>query len=215
MAEANYSPDKQAVYLLEFEKLRQEIDNRTQISSNLVFAELTALGVGFSFYDKIPDVLIGLTIISCFLWLLWLDQTVQIYKIAAYIGCRLSPNLKKISAVGFEWESFLRIIDKGGAKAALILYGPSRMKDKLVKVHPTEYIGSYITILFGVLPPLFLIIYSVQVQQGLKDGKFFGASIRFFFLFTTLSLWVFACWQFIRFRQIINMVNDALYVEDR
>src|SRR6266705_1292715 len=117
------------VDLAEFDRLREEIDNRTELSVNLVLAEIAALGAGISVVDKVPDVLLGLAAVSGFLWLLWMDHTEAIHKIALYIAHELAPRIQISYAGGLGWEKFLRGLDstdkltrKGRRKSNIVLY---------------------------------------------------------------------------------------------
>jgi hypothetical protein len=149
--------------LAEFDRLREEIDNRTQLSTNLVLAEIAALGAGISVLDKVPDVLLGLSAVSSFLWLLWMDHTEQIYKIAAYIAQQLAPRLRARDPECLGWERFLRILDKGGKEAGRLLYGQLGEREDEVRVQPTRNIGTYILLLFGFTAPILWAAYSLIV----------------------------------------------------
>src|SRR5437588_5584259 len=123
------------VDLTEFVRLRDEIDNRTDLSTKLVLAEITALGAGLSVMGRVPelpDVMLGLAAVSTFLWLFWMDHTEQIYKIALYIAQRLAPRLQQSHPGSLAWEKFGRGL--GGAKREM------RRPGKIVE---------YISLLFG------------------------------------------------------------------
>lgn len=200
------APDLQAVHLAEFDRLREEIDNRTQLSTNLVIAELTAFGAGISFFDKVPDVLVGLALVSSYLWLLWLDHTEQIYKIAAYIGCRLAPRMRAgEEALG--WEHFLRVLDAGGVAATEALFGVSAERRE-VEVQPTRNVGRYIMLLFGVSPPALLLLYLLPFERG--PAGMLEETLRFAAVLLALALWAYACRQYRRFRRTITTIDDAL-----
>src|SRR5215217_4678149 len=92
------------VDLIEYANLRNEINNRTQLSAGLVGLNLAALGAGISIIRHVPDIVVALAGVSSFLWLLWIDHTSQIYKIAAYIGLCLAPRLREGTEELLGWE---------------------------------------------------------------------------------------------------------------
>src|SRR6266481_5511058 len=92
-----------AVDLCEFKELRAEINNRTQLSTGLVGLQLAAIGSGLAVIKDYPDVVLALAALSSFLWLLWIDHTSQIYKIAAYIGLKLAPRLRSGNSELLGW----------------------------------------------------------------------------------------------------------------
>jgi len=100
-----------AVDLSEYEQLRNEINNRTQLSAGSIALQLAALGAGLSVLKDFPDVVVALAMVSSFLWLLWIDHTSQIYKIAASIGLRLAPRLRERNLELLGWEHFMRTLD--------------------------------------------------------------------------------------------------------
>src|SRR3954447_26064052 len=151
--------------LAEFDKLRQEIDNRTTLGSNVVALELTAVGASVAVADSVPDALLGLAAITCCLWLLWLDHAVQVYKIASYIGVQLAPRVTGI--VGrpvLGWESYLRALDAGGQRAWRVLF-PSGAPAHAgaAPVTETRSVASYVTLLFGGIPIVTIGVYIVVV----------------------------------------------------
>src|SRR5215471_17255465 len=95
---ADSRDSSRTINLTEYKQLRGEINNRTQLSAGLVALQLTALGAGIFVMKEHPAVVIALTAVSSFLWLLWIDHTSQIYKIAFYIGMNLAPRLREEDA---------------------------------------------------------------------------------------------------------------------
>jgi hypothetical protein len=145
--------------LLEFERLRQEIDNRTQISNNLILGCIAAFGAGIPFIIQNPDVLLGLAFVATLLWLLWMDQTEQIYKCALYIGTQLSPKYKNICTKPFFWEEFLRIINQNNQETIRLLYPETLNKNLTIHVRPTRHIMTFTLLIFCGLAGTALSLY--------------------------------------------------------
>jgi hypothetical protein len=199
------------VHLCEYERLRNEINNRTQLSSGLVALQLAALGAGLSVLDKLPDVVLVLAAVSSFLWLLWIDHTSQIYKIAAYIGLRLAPRLHEGDEELLGWEHFMRILDQGGQKAATALFG--RSSSKSVKILRTEVIGRFISILFGASPPLLIVGFMIAKHEKVFDWNtilsFHGAILVLALGLASIA-WLYAWRQYSLFVKMRRSIDQAL-----
>jgi hypothetical protein len=118
--------DDTALDAAELQALRQEITSHFTLSATLIALELAAFGSSLSFVDKSTHVLAGLAVISSFLWLLWIDHSTQILKIAAYIAIELAPRMRQhLGRPVLGWEVFLRCINSGGERSATALYGVS------------------------------------------------------------------------------------------
>jgi hypothetical protein len=107
--------------LVEYDRLRQEVDNRTQIAYGLVGLDLTALGLGLAASGSLPEVIIGLAVVSAFLWMLWVNNVGQVWKIAAYTEIALGPRVRQSHPDALGWEWFLRQLDRGGEDARGVL----------------------------------------------------------------------------------------------
>jgi len=113
--------------MVEYQALRQEVSNRQALSSTLVAADLAIFGAGVSVGIKYPDVLFALAVISSMLWLFWLSQTMQIYRIAAYVALEIRPSLRRIYGHDLlNWESYVRRLTRSRAMAIEALYGNQR-----------------------------------------------------------------------------------------
>lgn len=152
--------------LAELQHLRVEIMTRAQIAMTLIVAELTAVGAGLSIVATFPDVLLGLAFVSPFLWILWLDYSSQIHKIAAYISLRLKPRLEAAGSDGLGWEDFYRRVDEGGATAAAALGLPAGKKVTLKRV---AHISRYMMVLFALTPIILLAVYLVRFEWDTAD----------------------------------------------
>jgi hypothetical protein len=112
------------IHIVDYERVRDEIDNRTKLSSQLLNYDLIVIGAVIASYDKIPhEVTIVGAWLSSILWLMWLDHTTAIYKLAAYLEVVLTRRLRQYHANVLGWEYFLRELDAGGNRASQILYG--------------------------------------------------------------------------------------------
>jgi hypothetical protein len=144
--------------------------------------------------DKHSEVVVALAAVSSFLWLLWIDHTSQIYKIAAYIGLRLAPRLRDRDAGLLGWEHFMRILNQGGEKAAIALRRPSEE----IKLLRTESIGRFVSLLFGVTPLLLIVGFIiakygfvVAAYRELLDYRTIP-SLRGWILVLAFSAWIYA-----------------------
>lgn len=214
------------VDIVEFERLREEIDNRTQISNNLIVAYITALGAGFAFFDKVgEDLFLGLAAISIFLWLMWIDHTAQIYKIGSYIGRRLAKRISETHPEGFGWEKYLRVIDPGGSEATRELYG-REVKERTLPSMGTRNISSYIMLLFGVPAPLLIVMYFLHLlsKHGESYRTFIGGVMassplgsldvnglfRLVAFAAVLSLYIYSLKGYWKFKGWISVIEDSL-----
>src|SRR3954451_20806531 len=183
--------------LAEFDKLRQEIDNRTTLGSNVVALELTAVGASVAVADSVPDALLGLAAITCCLWLLWLDHAVQVYKVASYIGVHLAPQLTKAAGRPvLGWETYLRALDAGGQRARLALFpagAPGDVGDN--PVTETRSGASYVTLLFGGIP---LVTTGVYVAVVIDRYESTAELVRFAGVAVVAALWIAS---FVRYRE--------------
>lgn len=133
--------------LVEFERARDEIDKRTELSANLINYEIVLVGVLLSASASMPrEALVVGACVSCIFWLMWIDHTSQIYKIAGYIGVRLAPRLRAADSRALGWELFLRQLDEGGAESATAL-GIEAQGARMPFLH-TSGINRYILLLF-------------------------------------------------------------------
>ena len=197
------------VNLAEFDKLRQEIDNRTTLGSQVVALELTAVGAAVAVAAAVPDALLGLAAVTCCLWLLWLDHAVQVYKIASYIGVQLAPRVSQnVGRPVLRWESYLRTLDAGDLASWRALF-PSGSHDQRddSPVTETRSVASYVTLLFGGIPVVAISIYVVLVS------KRFGAEgeiIRYVSVALVAVLWIASLIRYRQFQAAAGHIVDAL-----
>lgn len=102
-----------------------------------------------------PPIMIALGVISTLLWLFWLTQTMQVYRIAAYISLELRPRLIDIYQMRLlEWESYVRRFTANRESAAQVLYR-GRRDMRAPRIFRNRD-GVYISLLFGGGTPLLL-----------------------------------------------------------
>jgi hypothetical protein len=178
------------VHVAEYEALRSEILSRTQMGNGLVTLEIAALGAGLSTFSTLPEVLVGLAAVSSVLWLLWIDQASQVWKIAFYIAERLAPELQKRVPGALGWEQFLRQFDQGGDAGKAV----------------TTNINLYMTLVFGGAPPLLLVGYAAN--SGSLSGS--EGAFRILALLAGTGLWLFAARVYRDFRRAIRNLDHRI-----
>jgi hypothetical protein len=100
--------DELEVYLKEYERLRAEIDNRALLQHGILAAGAAAAGATLSVVDKTPEALLGLGLLLTYLWLMWLDHGLQIYRIAAYIATVTRRAIVPSGSTALSWEWWYR-----------------------------------------------------------------------------------------------------------
>ncbi|MBW8482330.1 hypothetical protein [Actinomadura parmotrematis] len=139
--------------------LRQEITSRIGLMNAIVALELAALGTGLSVLRESTHVLAGLAIISSFLWLLWMDQSLSTFKIAAYLAIELGPRLEEgAGRPTLRWELFLRQVEAGGTASvgALYRHAPPPGACGISRTIRADW---YVTLLFGGTSPVMVLLY--------------------------------------------------------
>jgi hypothetical protein len=196
--------DDTALDAAELQALRQEITSHFTLSATLIALELAAFGSSLSFVDKSTHVLAGLAVISSFLWLLWIDHSTQILKIAAYIAIELAPRMRQhLGRPVLGWEVFLRCINSGGERSATALHGVSRPpRAKIVRPLRPEW---YAPLLFGVAPPL---LFALYVSANLRSGT--ATTVVWLACAAGGALWVFTISRFIDFVHNAKVIDRAI-----
>lgn len=194
------------VDLAEYDRLRQEVDNRTQIANGLVGLELTALGVGLASAGSLPEVIIGLAVVSAFLWMLWVDHAGQIWKIAAYTGIDLGSRLRRSHPDALGWERFLRRLDRGGDEARRVLGLPAGAR--ALAMPKTSNVGLYISLIFGGSPLVLLAVSLISLFDDDMDGV--GRGVRVAAIAGALVVWVLALRAFRQFRRLAATIDAAI-----
>lgn len=188
----------------ELQTLRQEITSHFTLSTTLIALELAAFGSSLSLVDKSTHVLAVLAVISSFLWLLWIDHSTQILKIAAYISIDLAPRMNQcLGRPVLGWESFLRRINSGGGRSATALYGASPPpRVAIVRPLRSEW---YTPLLFGAAPPL---LFALYVSANLRGGT--ATPVVWLACAAGGALWVFTISRFIDFVHNAKVIDRAI-----
>jgi len=218
---AGREPDPHAgndeVDLADYGRARDEIDNRTELSAQLMNYELALVAAVIASYDKIPHEASAVAAcVSSLFWLMWIDHTSQIYKLAAYIELVLAHRVRQRHPGALGWERFLRDLDAGGAKAAAVLYGNAAGRD--IRVPATSGIGRYISLLFGgssiVLLTLFISEFGSRMLRAARSGQ--GAALaeiellRIGLALAAGALFVYAIIKNAQLRALMRAVSDAV-----
>jgi hypothetical protein len=196
-------PMTSAVDLAEFERLRQESDSRALINSGLLAVELTALGGGLAAFNRFPDVVYALAVVSSFLWLQWLDNAGHCYKIGAYIALRLAPRLRRSAPGALAWEEFLREVHRGDAWRALGL--TAAPKWRFPSRWPT--VSDYAAIVFGGTP---LALLSIGLVKIVSEPCSANRIIRVAASVAALAGWGIAFGHFRQFKRLNRMIDNAI-----
>lgn len=194
--------DAADVDIAEVQCLRQEITTRITLEHALVALELAALGTGLTLGGTTVYVLAALAAISSFLWLLWMDQSLWTYKIAAYLAVEVAPRLS--SQVGrpvLGWESFLRRIDASGPGSGKALY-PRATGGRRYLVRSGLRADLYAPILFGGTPPVLLTLYALARRAG-PGGIWTGCAAGGL-------LWLYAISRFADFMHNAKVLDSAI-----
>ncbi|MFD7976320.1 hypothetical protein [Streptomyces sp. NPDC059071] len=203
-------PTPEEIDITEFQNLRAEINNRTNLAYALITLQLAALGTGLSLMTRLPDVLLGLAAASSFLWLFWVDHAGQVYKIASYIALELSPQLTAgVSRPVLRWEHFLRRIDAGGGTTVRALYGASAPQGR-VYVQSSTAADMYSMLLFGCTPVLMICGYVVVMLVGRERPVVLVVVPAV----AATGLWVYTVTRFRGFRKMVSTIGTAIRASD-
>jgi hypothetical protein len=192
----------------EIQSLRQEITTRIGLMQAIVAVELAALGTGLTILHDYAHVLAGLAAISSFLWLLWLDQSLSTYKIAAYLAIEVAPRMQQITARRtLGWEAFLRRVESGGQESVHALYqGALPPSGGIVRSVRADW---YVPLLFGASPPILLTLY-VRASSNIESSLLLiGLASLIGGLF-----WLFAISRFIDFVRNAKVIDKAILAAD-
>lgn len=193
-----------ALDVAELQALRQEIASHFTLSTTLMALELAAFGSSLSLVDKSTYILPVLAVISSFLWLLWIDHSTQILKIAAYISIDLAPRMSQcLGRPVLGWEIFLRRINSGDERSATALYGVSPPpRTTIVRPLRSE---SYTPLLYGVAPPL---LYTLYASANLRGGT--ATSMVWLICAAGGTLWAFTISRFVDFVRNAKIIDQAI-----
>ncbi len=210
--------DSNDVDLVEFQRLRAEIDNRTTISETIILACITALGTGVSLLEKTPDIVLALSFVSSLLWLSWLAHTRQIYKLSGYIAMQLGPRFPHSpSNPALYWEEYSRMVDRVGLAAYRLSY-----PELLAKVTPNlvqhRNISWFIRLFFSCGPLLlFIYVFSIARKQcSIEEAVSQPLNyLRLLMVFGSLWVWNVARKRFKETDAVRKEIESAVYEKAR
>jgi len=193
-----------AIHILDYGRVRDEIDNRTQLSAQLLNYGLIISAAVIGAYDKIPhEFLIFAALALNALWLMWLDHTNAIYKLAAYSELVIANRLRVRYPKVLGWEGFLREIDAGGTRASRVLYQKVLLED--VRVPKTTTITQYIRLLFGGASVAFLVAHFVEFMRPTPKDK-----LHVLLLIAAILLFLYALRAEYQHRRLIRTIARAI-----
>jgi hypothetical protein len=190
--------DSQLVDLEEFKQLRDEMKTRLTLGNQLVSYTVTALAAGIAVLDRYPDAILGLTLVANCFWLLWLDHSAQVFKIAYYIAIRLAPRLQCGHDEILGWEYFVRKFDRGTL--------PEIESIPAGRFHPTRTAFIYTELLLGGSAGSLALIYGFLLQTSAIDLN----RARICGLAVAMVFWVYAMIQAIRVALINRQIGKAI-----
>jgi hypothetical protein len=193
--------DSQLVDLEEFKQLRDEIKTRLTLSNQLV--SVTALAAGIAVFDKYPDAILGLTLVASCFWLLWLDHSAQVFKIAYYIAIRLAPRLQCGRDEILGWERFIRRLDNG------TLQGAERIPTGGA-VHPTKAAFVYTEFLLGGIAGGLAVVYCYL----LSTNSVFRNPARISVLAVAIVFWLYTVIQAFRVAGMNREIGEAILAQE-
>jgi hypothetical protein len=196
----------QQIALEEFKQLRAEIVSRTTLGNQVVFYAMTAVAAGLAVFERFPEALLGVAAVVNFFWLMWLDHTGQVFKMAAYISLRLAPLIGKGEHGLLRWEHFMRELDAGGESFRVAVYGTRTPSKKKFNVLKTRATSAYLFMIFGIgTPALILCYFLVQWDQEGLDSTDYHTWIKVAVSAFVVALW---CYAISRARVLKAMADD-------
>jgi hypothetical protein len=195
------------VDVAEIETLRQEITTRIGLMNAVIALELAAVGTGLTILNESAHVLAGLAATSSLLWLLWMDQSMCTYKIAAYLSVEMAPRLQDLAGRRLlVWESFLRNVEAGGRRSVEALFPGSPLSTPgIVRMIRADW---YVPLLFGSAPPLLLGAY---VRASLDE---MSALVIGLVCFVGALLWLVVVTRFVDFVRNTKIIDKAIIAVD-
>jgi hypothetical protein len=183
----------------------------------LNFALIISAAVIGAYKDFSHEILIVGSLALSTLWLMWLDHTNAIYKLAAYSEIVIARRLRRRHGGVLGWEKFLRDLDEGGTRASQTLY--SGTLRRVLRVPKTLSITLYIRILFGGGSVAFIILYSTVFGPSIHTSilTFSRLSlpsvldgVHALLFAAALCLLVYAGWAERQHRRLIAVISEAI-----
>lgn len=210
------------VVLTEFERLRAEIDSRTQLQSGVLVAGIAALGFATPLVHSLPEALPGIAVVLSILWLLWMDHADTISKLGAYIHLRLRPVAARlVRGPVLQWEAFLRRLDAGGLEAQRILEINEEGDFPSLGI---RYVTRYVSGYFGIASAALLLAFAITTYVRLTSSPLrqYGSVHRHAFAIFVAAHVVegviasvvvaSAAWRHRRLRRLVEIITEAIVV---
>jgi hypothetical protein len=109
--------DHQVIDLEEYKQLRAEILVRLSLHNQLTSYTVAAMAAALTIFPAVPDVLLAISFLASWFWVLYASHDVFIFRAAHYIAAVLAPRLATDGQAVLGWESHLRKPDALGRQA--------------------------------------------------------------------------------------------------
>ncbi len=212
---SNQVPERVQIVLQEYQQMRHEIDNRTQISNTLLLGLGLALGTGLTVVSAYHEVLLGMAVVTSFLWVLYLDHTESIFKAAAYIVFVLSSRLQDVSSGALGWEIFRRRLEGTKATSWAVLHPRQSAEDEpdvpdsFTVPTPALSINLFVGGLFLGLPFILILAYfALTFTELLPIGP--STIVRWLALVTAIVFLIWAVAQTLHVARSLTTIEAAL-----
>ncbi len=150
------------VDLEEYRQLRAEVLTRLTLHNQLTSYAVTAMAAALAVLSSYPDVLLALSFLASWFWLLYTSHDGHIFRIAHYIAVDLAPRLTVGDRAVLGWEAYLRKFDTTG----LEVRGEAVKKKMASKMG----VNTSTAVIFGGSTPIMTLIFWLWQWPLLKPG---------------------------------------------
>jgi hypothetical protein len=216
---SNRQPTNYDLDLEEYRQLRTEIHNRQTMSSWLTIYVLAAFGAGAAAAAAQPtlmvhnsEILLGPALATTCFWLLWIDHSVQTFKIAYYVTIRLVPRLQERSPGVTHWEKFIRKFDTGTLPKTEQLWWARRNRTRASMTYTAIFLGGS-ALAFILIHLFFVLGQPNSVQEVLQ--KWYPCyqsliQVKLIALGVTVAVWLYAAYRAICMSMLIRGINKSI-----
>jgi hypothetical protein len=180
--------DHQTVDLEEYKQLRAEILARLTLHNQLTSYTVAAIAAALAVFSSYRDVLLALSFLTSWFWLLYSSHDAHIFRIAHYIGTELAPRLKTDEHDVLGWERSWR-------------------KTADAKISKTGISTSMAIIFGGSTPVLTAIFWLPQLPVQNFDVAFYG---RILATLCAIAMWFNAIYYARLAASVRRQVNTAI-----
>jgi hypothetical protein len=153
--------DHQVVDLEEYKQLRAEILTRLTLHNQLTSYTVATMTAGLAIFSNYPDVLLAISFLTSWFWLLYASHDGHIFRIAQYIALELAPRLAADGHAALGWEAYLRKFD---AREVDVPGQAAKMKASKTGI------STSMAVIFGGSAPVLIIIFWVSQWPIQKPG---------------------------------------------